>query len=86
MRLAKDDTLKAAEILESATSLGLEIEHEEERIRMLTDIGNAFIDAKRGDKAIETFERARVFAEARQRSSRCAACRCRTGADAGRQR
>ena len=63
MRLAKDDHLKAAEYLESAASLGLEIEHEEERIRMLTDIGSAFIDAKRGDKAIETFERARVFAE-----------------------
>src|SRR5205085_4944451 len=41
-----------------------EIEHDEEKIRTLCDIGNLFIEAKRNDKAIETFELARGFAEA----------------------
>ena len=40
-----------------------EIEHDEEKIMALCDIGHLFIESKRNDKAIETFDRARSFAE-----------------------
>src|ERR1043166_2153811 len=49
--------------LEQATVAATEIEHDEEKIRTLCDIGNLFIEAKRNDKAIETFELARLSAE-----------------------
>lgn len=45
--------------LESAN----EIEHDEEKIRALCDIGNLFVEAKRNDKAIEAFDAARADAE-----------------------
>ncbi|HMO81501.1 MAG TPA: hypothetical protein PKD24_11995 [Pyrinomonadaceae bacterium] len=63
MRLEKEDQPKAAEYLETAVSLALEIEHDEERIRALADIGTAFVDAGRKDKAIETLDRAREYGE-----------------------
>lgn len=55
---------KAVKALDSAFEAALEIEHEEERLRALCDIGNLYNDANRKDKAIETFDRARDFAEA----------------------
>lgn len=40
-----------------------DIEHDEEKIRALCDIGNLFVEAKRNDKAIEAFDAARTEAE-----------------------
>ncbi len=57
------ETEKALNSLEQAIAAANEIEHDEEKIRTLCDIGNLFIEAKRNDKAIETFEMARTSAE-----------------------
>lgn len=54
---------KALNSLEQAVVAAEEIEHDEEKIRTLCDIGNLYIEAKRNDKAVETFERARLSAE-----------------------
>ncbi|MBX3244925.1 MAG: hypothetical protein KF685_10750 [Acidobacteria bacterium] len=63
-RKDKDDAGKAVEFLEKAGQLAEEIEHREERVRMLVDVGNALTDAGRKDKAIGTLEKARGHAEA----------------------
>lgn len=57
------DTDKALISLERAITAANEIEHDEEKIRTLCDVGNLFIEARRNDKAIETFELARQSAE-----------------------
>ncbi len=57
------DTVKASDMLDRAFTAANEIEHDEEKIRALCDIGNLFIEAKRNDKAIETFDTAKGFAE-----------------------
>ncbi len=62
-RIGNGETEKALESLDRAIAAGLEIEHDEEKIRALCDIGTVFIDADRKDRAIETFELARGFAE-----------------------
>ena len=54
---------KAVIFLERAADSAEDIEHDEERIRMLCEIGNHFIEAGRSDLALETFEKARSFAE-----------------------
>lgn len=54
---------KAAVVLEKALGPADEIEHEEERIRSFIDIGNSFVAAKRNDRAIETFDKARDYAD-----------------------
>lgn len=54
---------KALSSLEQAVFAAEEIEHDEEKIRTFCDIGNLFLEAKRNDKAIETFELARSSAE-----------------------
>ncbi len=64
MNVDKGEREKAAEYLETAAGLAQEIEHDEEKIRALVDVGNLYHDAGRSDKAIETLDRARVFAEA----------------------
>lgn len=61
--ITREDAANAAEVLETAEITAQEIEHEEERIRALTEVGHAFIDAGRNDKAIAAFDRARGFAE-----------------------
>ncbi|MEP7213200.1 MAG: hypothetical protein ABI791_09005 [Acidobacteriota bacterium] len=53
----------AAAHLENAAVAAAEIEHNEERLRALVDVGNAFIDANRNDRAAETFEKVRSEAE-----------------------
>lgn len=63
-RREKDDTDKAVEFLEKAGQLAEDIEHREESVRMLVDVGNALTDAGRKDKAIGTLEKARGHAEA----------------------
>lgn len=54
---------KAVAVLDIAVTAANEIEHDEEKIRLLCEIGNAFLDAKRADRAIATFDEARAFAE-----------------------
>lgn len=54
---------KAVESLTKAAAAANEIEHDEEKIRALCEIGNIFIEAKANDRAIETFGQARGFAE-----------------------
>lgn len=61
--LREDKKEKAAESLDAALVAVGEIEHDEERLRALCDIGNLYNDAGRKDKAIETFDRARTDAE-----------------------
>ena len=57
------NTAQAADLLETAVDSAIEIEHDEEKIRALCETGNLFIEAKRSDKAIETFDTACQFAE-----------------------
>ena len=59
----KGDNETAAEMLDRAIAAAEDIEHEEERIRLLSDIGNSFIAAGRNDRAIETYELARAHAD-----------------------
>ena len=54
---------KAVAALERAVVASAEIEHDEENIRSLCEIGSLFLLAKRNDKAVETFDLARGFAE-----------------------
>ncbi|MCA1590059.1 MAG: hypothetical protein LC734_06625, partial [Acidobacteria bacterium] len=49
--------------LERAAETAVEIEHDEERIRAFVEIGNQFTHAKRNDRAIETFDKAKRYAE-----------------------
>ena len=62
-RLEAEDHIKAAEFLEQGTEAAGNSEHDEESIRTFCEIGNLFIEAKRNDRAIETFEKARGLAE-----------------------
>lgn len=62
-KLEKSETEKAVALLEQAASIAADIEHREEKIRSLTDIGNLFVEAKRNDRAIETLDRAKANAE-----------------------
>lgn len=61
--LDKGDAAQAADLLDKALVPAEEIEHEEERIRTLTDIANSYVAAERNDRAIETFEIARGHAD-----------------------
>jgi tetratricopeptide (TPR) repeat protein len=62
-RLEGGKTEKAVSTLDDAVAAAADIEHDEEKIRALCDIGSLFIDATRNDKAIETFDQARALAE-----------------------
>lgn len=61
--LEKGEKEKTVALLDNAVAAAAEIEHDEEKIRALCDIGNLFIEAKRNDKAVETFASAREAAE-----------------------
>ena len=63
VKIESSETAKAANILDLAVTAAHEIEHDEEKIRSLCDIGNLFIEAKRNDKAVETFDEACGLAE-----------------------
>lgn len=54
---------RSAELLEKASIAAEDIEHDEEKIRAFIDIGNAFIAAKRHDRAIETLDKGRGFTD-----------------------
>jgi tetratricopeptide (TPR) repeat protein len=62
-KLQKDETAKASEYLEKAGQAADEIEFAEEQIRAFIDIANHFMEAKRNDKAIEFFDKAKTSAE-----------------------
>ena len=57
------NTEKAVNVLERAAMSADEIEHDEEKIRVLCDIGNHLVDAGRKDLAIGIYEKARSEAE-----------------------
>ncbi len=59
----KGNEEKAAELLDKAATAAEEIEHNEERIRALNEIGNHFSEIKRNGKAIEVLDNAKSFAE-----------------------
>lgn len=61
--LSNNESEKAVEYLEKAVLAANEIEHDEEKIRALCDLGGLFIEAGRNDKAIETLGAASGFAE-----------------------
>jgi hypothetical protein len=54
---------EAIRTLDRACGAADEIEHDEEKIRALSEIGSSFIEAKRNDKAVETIDKARSLAE-----------------------
>lgn len=62
-RIKAEDGAKAVELLDDAVEASGEIEHDEERIRAFAETGHLFIEAKRKDKAVETFDKARSEAE-----------------------
>lgn len=55
---------KAVEYLDRSLEKAKDIEQAEEKARAYCDIGNAFVEAGRNDKAIETFDKAKATAEA----------------------
>ncbi len=58
-----EDFERSAELLEKASIAAEDIEHDEEKVRAFIDIGNSFIAAKRNDRAVETLDKARGFAD-----------------------
>lgn len=61
--IAEDAPERSIEWLETGVEAALEVEHDEEKIRSLCEIAAHFVDAKRNDKAVETFDTARELAE-----------------------
>lgn len=61
--IEKGDMTSAVKALDEAAAEAEQIEHEEERIRALIDVGNSFSAAERNDRAIETLDKAREYAE-----------------------
>ena len=62
-KLQKDESGEAAAMLEKASTAADEIEHREEKLRVLTEIANHFLEANRKDKAIELFDKVKTQAE-----------------------
>jgi tetratricopeptide (TPR) repeat protein len=62
--LEQGNAERAVQYLDSAVERANDIEHDEEKARAFCDIGNAFIEAGRNDKAIETFDKGKATAEA----------------------
>ena len=61
--VADKQTDGIADLLDSAAVDAVEIEHDEERIRAFVEIGTLFHDIGSNGKAIETFDKARDYAE-----------------------
>ncbi|MGI9055928.1 MAG: tetratricopeptide repeat protein [Pyrinomonadaceae bacterium] len=59
----KGNDEKALEMLGKAAAAAEEIEHNEEKIRALLEIGNHFSEIKKNDKAIEVLDKAKSNAE-----------------------
>lgn len=63
-KIALGETEGVETLLDAATADASEIEHDEEKIRSVVEIGTLFIEAGQNGKAIETFDKAREYAEA----------------------
>ena len=63
MKLKNGDRDAAIKFLNDAVAAAREIEHREERLRALCELGASFIEASDTDGAIQTFETAREYAE-----------------------
>jgi tetratricopeptide (TPR) repeat protein len=62
-KINKGEHEAAIPFLDQATLAANEIEHTEEKIRALTEIGNFYVEAKRNGLAIETLDKAKSLAE-----------------------
>jgi len=63
LELKKGDARRAIQTFEKAVGCAGEIELTEEKVRVLIEIGNHFVEAKQNGLAIETFDKAKVSAE-----------------------
>jgi tetratricopeptide (TPR) repeat protein len=61
--IANGETEKGLSILQEAGEVLEEIEHDEERLRALCELGDDFLSAKAYDKAVETFDKVKTGAE-----------------------
>lgn len=64
------ETEKGIATIQEAVASAGEIEHDEEQIRALCELGNVFLDVKANDKAIETFDIAKSLAEVLENTHR----------------
>lgn len=62
-QMTAEQTSGALDTLARAVAAADEIEHNEEKIRVLCEIGGIYIDLKRNDRAVEIFDKARGLAE-----------------------
>ena len=62
-RIAEGDATGVSELLDAAAGDAVEIEHDEERIRVLVEIGTLYAEIAENGKAIETLDKAREYAE-----------------------
>ena len=62
-RIAQGETEGIEDLLEPAIADAAEIEHDEEKIRAVIEIGTLFSDAGQNGRAIETFDKAREYSE-----------------------
>ena len=62
-RIALGETEGIEDLLEPAIADAAEIEHDEEKIRAVIEIGTLFSDAGQNGRAIETFDKAREYSE-----------------------
>ncbi|MEJ7624319.1 MAG: hypothetical protein WKF34_10045 [Pyrinomonadaceae bacterium] len=62
-KLDGGDERGASTWLDRAADVAAKVEHAEERVGLMCEIGNRFVDAKRNDRAVETFAAARVLGE-----------------------
>jgi tetratricopeptide (TPR) repeat protein len=68
--MERDDVERAVAYLERAETAAGAIEHDEERIRTLCEIGNQYVEAGRSELAMASFENARMTAEGLQSSQK----------------
>lgn len=62
-KIKKEDFASGAAWLDRTAEAAREIEHAEESVGAMCEIGSLFVEAKRNDKAVETFAEARKLAE-----------------------
>src|SRR5690606_27786272 len=63
LTIAAEDPETSVDMLESAVAAANDIEHKEEKIRTLIDIGNVMAESGHNDRAIEIFGKARGVTE-----------------------
>ena len=70
VRFQNGDAERAITYLDRASERAVDIEHAEEKAHAYCDIGNAYIELGRNDKAVESFDRAKATAETIEGSHR----------------